>query len=174
MVHHQCQCAICGFEVLSTMLGLPTYCDMLSLEMTVLLSHSVCYLSFVALYSSSFQLLIPEQTGFSFSVIHFSCSEEICYKYLQRSAMQYIILKFSLPRTRTKVLTKRRHLSCCTAQPCLVLTLSSPACLRASAVLFSRLQALWQNIAELHLTICPSLPSTLDIWLRLKAFLSQW
>lgn len=105
VVHHECQCATCAFEVLFSMLGMPTHC--VSLKMTVLISHSVCHLSFVALYSSSFQLLISEQTGFSFFVIHFSYSEDICYKYLQRSAMQYIILKFSLPRTQSKELTEK-------------------------------------------------------------------
>lgn len=149
-------------------------CDMLSLEMTIFLRQ---LLNLSSVICCSRRLFVPAANTwidrlFFFSLLfylflfyffmnHFSRSEDILYKYLQSSAMQYILLNLSFPSTHAKELTKRRHLSCHTAQARLVLTLSSPACLRASVVLSPRLQALLQNVAELVLNVCPSLPRCL-------------
>lgn len=58
-----------------------------------------------------------------FSLFHFSCSEEIPCKYLQGSALQYILLKFAFPSTHAKRLTKTAVLSYCPSMSCSYLVL---------------------------------------------------
>lgn len=124
------QCAICAFDVLLLPAWNMHSCDVPSPELTILLRQSfifICRLSFAPPANSSFQL-IPEYLCcwvffLFFFLFPFSCSEEISCKYLQGSALQYILLKFIFPSTHAKHLTKTAVLSYCPSVSCSYLVL---------------------------------------------------